>query len=70
MMFRRIGTTEGAHVPSGASGRRASRFVLTLAAAVALLARIDRQACRRIMEDRFSDRYLVNAYEQVYREMA
>jgi glycosyltransferase involved in cell wall biosynthesis len=41
-----------------------------MAAAVPLLPRIDRRTCRLIMEERFSDRYLVNAYEQVYRGMA
>jgi glycosyltransferase involved in cell wall biosynthesis len=41
-----------------------------MAAAVPMLARIDRRACRQIMEERFSDRSLVDAFERMYREVA
>jgi glycosyltransferase involved in cell wall biosynthesis len=41
-----------------------------MAAAVSMLPRIDRRACRLIMEERFSDRSLVNSFEQMYREVA
>ena len=40
-----------------------------MAAAAGMLSAIDRRACRRIMEERFSDRALVDSFEQMYREM-
>lgn len=40
-----------------------------MAAAVPMLSRIDRLTCRRIMEERFSDGYLVNAFEEMYRDI-
>jgi hypothetical protein len=40
-----------------------------MAAAVAMLPSIDRRDCRLIMEERFSDRYLVNAFEEMYRNL-
>ena len=41
-----------------------------MAAAAPMLSRIGRGACRLIMEERFSDRALVNSFEQMYREIA
>jgi glycosyltransferase involved in cell wall biosynthesis len=40
-----------------------------MAAAVEQLSGIDRRACRRIMEEHFSDQALVKAFEQLYREV-
>lgn len=43
--------------------------VQEMAATVPMLSRIDRRACRLIMEERFSDRSLVNSFEQIYWEL-
>jgi glycosyltransferase involved in cell wall biosynthesis len=40
-----------------------------MAAAVARIAEIDRRDCRRIAEDKFSDRVIVDCYERLYREL-
>ena len=41
-----------------------------MAAAVSMLSRIDRRTCRLMMEQRFSDRSLVGAFENLYRQVA
>lgn len=43
--------------------------VEAMAAAVGRLGSVDRAACRRIAETRFSDRVIVDAYEDLYREL-
>jgi glycosyltransferase involved in cell wall biosynthesis len=48
----------------------ACESVEEMAAAIPALSRIDRLACRRTMEERFSDQALVNSFEQVYRSIA
>ena len=40
-----------------------------MVSAVGRLAEIDRRDCRRIAEDKFSDRVIVDCYEQLYREL-
>jgi len=39
-----------------------------MAAAVGMLSRIDRQTCRRIMEEHFSDDSVVSSFERIYRQ--
>jgi glycosyltransferase involved in cell wall biosynthesis len=40
-----------------------------MVSAVGRLAEVDRRACRRIAEDKFSDRVIVDCYERLYREV-
>jgi glycosyltransferase involved in cell wall biosynthesis len=40
-----------------------------MVAAVGRLPEIDRRDCRRIAEEKFSDRVIVEAYERLYREV-
>jgi len=40
-----------------------------MATAIGHIAEIDRRACRRIAEEKFSDRVIVDCYERLYREM-
>lgn len=40
-----------------------------MATAVGRIAEIDRRECRRIAEDKFSDRVIVDCYERLYREL-
>ncbi len=40
-----------------------------MASAVGRIAEIDRRECRRIAEDSFSDRVIVDCYERLYREL-
>jgi glycosyltransferase involved in cell wall biosynthesis len=40
-----------------------------MVSAVGRLAEIDRRNCRRIAEDKFSDRVIVDCYERLYREL-
>jgi hypothetical protein len=40
-----------------------------MVSAIPALSRIDRRTCRRIMEERFSDKAFVNSFEQLYRRI-
>jgi glycosyltransferase involved in cell wall biosynthesis len=43
--------------------------VQAMAAAIASIETIDRRTCRAVMEERFSDRVMVAAYERIYKDM-
>jgi hypothetical protein len=40
-----------------------------MVSAVGCLSQIDRRDCRRIAEEKFSDRVIVETYERLYREV-
>ena len=40
-----------------------------MVAAIGRLPEIDRRDCRRIAEEKFGDRVIVDAYERLYREV-
>lgn len=45
------------------------RTLAEMVAAVGRLGEIDRRVCRRIAEEKFSDRVIVDAYERLYRQL-